>query len=136
MASLHDIYDGINEEDECQKTEYMLQFMWRDLSSSYDVIGPYFTLSGSIEAQHLHSIVMDVLLVFNKFHFCVRSLLCDGASSNLSLLKELCCYSKDSDNISPFFISPFDNRKIFLIICPSHQVSFDAGISSVHVHVI
>lgn len=51
MASLHDIYDSFNEEEECQKTEYILQFLWRDLSSNFDAIGPYFTLSGSIEAQ-------------------------------------------------------------------------------------
>ena len=65
MASLHDIYDGLDEE-ECQKTEYMLQVLWRDLSSNFDVIGPYFTLSRTIEAQQLHSFVMKTMLLFRN----------------------------------------------------------------------
>ena len=85
---------------ECQNAEYVLQFLWRNVSSDFDVTGPYFTLDG----------------------FKVRAFLCDGASSNLALLKALCNYNTKYD-ISPFFISPFDSQKIHLIICPSHQVS-------------
>ena len=122
MASLHDVYEGIDGEEECRKTEYILQFIWRDLTSNYDVIGPYFTLAGSIDAQQLHSFVMKSLLVFNQYKFRVRGLVCDGASSNLSLLKQLCSHTKDANVISPSFVSPFDGQKVYLIICPSHQV--------------
>lgn len=41
MASLHDVYEGLDEEEGCHKTEYMLQFLWRDISSHFDVVGPY-----------------------------------------------------------------------------------------------
>lgn len=122
MASLHDVYNGLDGEEECRKTEYVLQFIWRDMSSDFDALGPYFTLSGSIEAQTLHCVVLQTLLAFNQFGFVVRGLLCDGASSNLSLLKQLCKYTGSGD-ISPHFHSPFDGNKIHLIICPSHQVS-------------
>uniref|UniRef100_A0A1X7V628 Transposable element P transposase-like RNase H domain-containing protein n=1 Tax=Amphimedon queenslandica TaxID=400682 RepID=A0A1X7V628_AMPQE len=124
MASLHDVYEGLDEEEESKKTEYVLQFLWRDISSEFDVIGPYFTISGTIEAQHLHTLVMKTLLVFNQFEFRVRCLLCDGASGNLALLKELCAHKKGKD-ISANFVSPFDGNKIHLVICPSHQVSID-----------
>lgn len=80
------------------------------------------TIAGTIEAQHLHTIVMKTLLVFNQFEFRVRALLCDGASANLALLKELCAHKK-GDDISACFVSPFDGNKIHLVICPSHQVS-------------
>lgn len=63
--------------------------LWRDLSSSFDVVGPYYT---SLEMQFLHSIVTKTMLVFSQFEFNVCALLCDGASSNLSLLKLLCGY--------------------------------------------
>ena len=36
FASLHDVYKGVDEEEDCHKTE---QFLWRDLSSDFDVIG-------------------------------------------------------------------------------------------------
>ena len=120
--SLHDVYEGIDEQEECQNAEYVLQFLWRDVSSNFDVTGPYFTLDGTIESQHLHTIVIKTLLAFNQFGFKVRAFLCDGASSNLALLKALHNYNTKYD-ILPFFISPFDSQKIHLIICPSHQVS-------------
>ncbi len=63
MASLHNVYEGIDDEEEYQKTEHMLQFIWRYLTSKFDVIGPYFTLDGSIDAPQLHSFVMKTLLV-------------------------------------------------------------------------
>lgn len=85
FLSLHDIYKGINEEEKCQKTMYMLQFLWRDLSSDYDVIGPYFNCPYTMETPYLHSIVIKTVLAFCRSGFFVRSLLCDGASSNLSL---------------------------------------------------
>ena len=48
LKSLHDVYEGLNVEEECQKTTYILQFLWRDLTSSYDVFGPYFTLPSTM----------------------------------------------------------------------------------------
>ena len=69
MGSLHDVYEGLDEEEKCHKTEYILQLLWRDVSSDFDVIGPYFNLSNSIEAQHLHSFVTRTMLVFVKYGF-------------------------------------------------------------------
>ncbi len=43
MNNLHDIYRSL-ESKEPTPAEYMLQFLWRDLTSSYDIIGPYFSL--------------------------------------------------------------------------------------------
>lgn len=122
MASLHDLYEAVDADEECHKTAYILQFVWRGMTSNYDVLGPYFTLSGTVEAQQLHSIVIKTLLVFNQFNFRVRGFLCDGASSNLALIKQLCAHKK-GEKISSNFFSPFDGKKIHIIICPSHQVS-------------
>uniref|UniRef100_A0A1X7V092 Uncharacterized protein n=1 Tax=Amphimedon queenslandica TaxID=400682 RepID=A0A1X7V092_AMPQE len=50
-------------------------------------------------------------------------LLCDGASSKLSLLKLLCGYvNNDNDIQQPWFKSPFDGKNTYLLICPSHQL--------------
>lgn len=65
-------------------------------------------------------VIRHPVLVANGFG--VRALLCDGASSNLSLLKLFCGTHDDSGSISPWFNSPFEGKRVFLIICPSHQV--------------
>ena len=122
FSSLHDIYDGLTLNDNCQKTSYVIQFLWRDLTSSYDVIGPYFTIPSTMEARFLHGIVIRTILAFCKFGFETKALLCDGASSNLALFKCLCGYGSASSEINPWFVSPFDNTKVYLIVCPSHQV--------------
>ena len=46
FASLHDVYEGLEVGKKCQKTSYALQFLWRDLSSDFDVIGLYSGYSG------------------------------------------------------------------------------------------
>ena len=115
------VYDDLSEDEKCQKITYQ----WRDLSSDFDVVGPYFNCSSSMEAHFLHSMVTRTMLAFSQFGFQVRALLCDGASSNLSLFKVLCGYTNCEiiDITKPTFKSPFDGKAVHLIVCPSHQVS-------------
>jgi hypothetical protein len=125
FISLHDVYEGLQEDEKCQKTAYILQFLWRDLSSNFDIMGPYFTCASSIEMHCLHSMVVRTILTFSQFGLGVRALLCDGASGNLALLKLLCGHNNrdDIDITHSSFKSPFDGRRIHVIICPSHQVT-------------
>ena len=64
------------------------------------------------------------MLAFCQFGFSVRALLCDGASSNLSLLKLLCgnINHEDVDLSETSFKSPFDGKRVHLLVCPSHLV--------------
>ena len=130
---LHDVYEGLCEDERCQKTCYIVQFLWRDLSSSFDVVGTYFNCSSSLEMQALHSMVSRRMLAFSRFSFHIRALLCDGASSNLSLLKLLCGYvnNDEKDVQEVWFTSPFDGKPVYLLICPSHQV---CKCASMHAH--
>ena len=124
MISLHDVYEELHKDE---KTQYILQFLWRDLSSDFDIIGPYFNCSSSLEVKSLHSFVIRSMLVFVQFGFGVRALLCDGASTNLKLLKLLCASgnAEDDDIIQTSFQSPLDGRQTHVIVCPSHQVYID-----------
>jgi hypothetical protein len=69
FSSLHDVYEGADDSEACQKNTYMLQFLWRDMTSDVDVIGPYFTLSSTIESQSLYSVVTYTMLAFSKYGF-------------------------------------------------------------------
>lgn len=82
-----------------------------------------FTIPSTMEAKFLHGIVVRTMLAFTQFGFGVRALLSDGASTNLSLMKILCGHEDVSTTaISPWFTSPYDGNKVYLIVCPSHQV--------------
>ena len=43
---LHDVFTSVGDAFDHQKKN-VLQFLWRDLTSRFDVIGPYFTCAGS-----------------------------------------------------------------------------------------
>ena len=106
------IYDGLDLHEKCQKTTYVMQFLWRELSSDFDVIGLYFTCPSTTETRFLHSVVTRTMLAFTQFGFPVRALLCDGASTYPSPLKLMCGHSNDLDTITPWFTSPFDGKSI------------------------
>ena len=122
FAGLHDIYKDIDREERCQKTTYVIQFMWRDLSPSFDVVGPYFNIPLTMETKFLHSIVTRTMLAFTQHGFEVKALPSDEASCNLSPMKLLSGQSDDSSRITLWFVSPFSGEKVYLIVCPSHQV--------------
>ena len=74
---------------------------------------------------------MDALRKFEAHGFHVCSFICDGASSNLSMIKILLerkgpFYHNDDladrHSIPTSFINPFTGSEIHIIICPSHQV--------------
>ena len=132
MASLLDVYSTYNDtEHKTDQTNYIMQFLWRDLSSSYDIVGPYYTSSGSFKSKSIVPCVMETIKLFHLYNFKTVALVCDGASSNLSTLKASTgdhgaygntnpseCYS-----VKPWFTNPFDPpQKIYWIICPTHQV--------------
>ena len=48
MASLHDIYFH---SAATAQTTYIVQFLLRDLTSSFDLVGPYFESAGSMKSK-------------------------------------------------------------------------------------
>lgn len=134
MSSLHDAYQLIDEMSASKQTSYILQFLWRDLTSSFDVVGPYFTSSSQLESKFIVSCILQSLRIFHLYGFHTCAVVCDGASANVSALKSTCgtsgaygigpTTSTDRHNVKPYFSNPFDpDQHIFWLICPSHQVS-------------
>lgn len=135
LCSLHDIFRSLDDEFRTKKTTYVLQFMWRDMSSHFDAIGPYFTAEKSLETKFLVSCLFESMFVFETYGFQVCGLVCDGASCNLSLFKHLCntsgLYGTDEDegvtDVPSKFVNPYTGNNVHLIVCPSHQVSQPAS---------
>ena len=89
LPVLCDVYSSVIQSG-CRKASYIVQFLWRDLTSGYDMIGPYFPVPNSMDANTLQQFFMLCLKSFSAYGFRVSIVLWDGASSNLTLLKMLC----------------------------------------------
>ena len=131
MASLQDLYLALDDDPTTSKADYVLQTLWRDLSTSHDIVGPYYTSTGGFDAKFMIACLMDSLQQFNGFGFKVSLVIIDGASSNLSCIKLLLGVKgifghndklTDKHTITVHIINPFTGDKLFFIICPSHQV--------------
>ena len=132
LRSLHDVYELLDADFRTHQTTYVLQFMWRDITSDFNVIGPYFTCEKSLEMKFLTACLFEAMYVFETYDFHILGHICDGASCNLALLKCLCDrsgrYGSDINSeggvghVPASFINPYSGRMTFLIICPSHQV--------------
>lgn len=85
MASLHDLYTTLEEDHGAERADYVLQTMWRDLTSDYDILGAYYMNAGQLKGKFMLACVMDALLIFNAYNFEVHLLVCDGASTNLTM---------------------------------------------------
>ena len=135
LPFLHHTFSALDQDSE-MKTSYILQFIWHDLTSSYSIIGPYFNCAKTWDHSFLYDCVMRTLKVFSSYHFRVNAMVCEGASSNLSLLKVLAEYKTSQlpleagDGIDQFlprmkFTNPYDpssDGDVIMIICPCHQV--------------
>ena len=101
------------------------------------MIGPYFPVPNSMDANTLQQFFMLCLKSFHAYGFRVSIVLCDGASSNLTLLKMFCGYPRAvlrvndaaEDLRARYFIdmsftNPEDSSgsPVFAMIYPSHQV--------------
>ena len=46
------MYEKLDTETEAKNTDYILQTLWRDLTSMCDIVGPYYTNSGTFKAKN------------------------------------------------------------------------------------
>ena len=76
QASLHDVYQLFQKEKAVEQTACIMQFLWRDLTSSYDIVGPYFTSSETFSAKFILACVLETIQLlqvncFPRAYYCV-----------------------------------------------------------------
>ncbi|XP_022803817.1 chymotrypsinogen B-like [Stylophora pistillata] len=141
LPVLHDVFSSVIQSG-CQKASYIVQFLWCDLTSGFDLIGPLFPVPKSMYANILQQFFMLCLKSFHAYGCRVSIVLWDGASSNLTLLKMLCGCPRAillvndaaEDLRARYFVdisfaNPEDSSgsPVFAIICPSHQSKDDTS---------
>jgi len=64
QTSLHDVYQLFDSEKEAEQTSYIMQFLWRDLTSLCSIVGPYYTNSDNFSAKTIHVCVLETMHLF------------------------------------------------------------------------
>ena len=124
---LKDIFEE-SDVSEPRGAEYILQFLWRDLTSTYDVIGSYFLSPKSVDSVFITASLYETTRTLHAYNFRVMRLVCDGDATNLNVLKSTLGVTGAFTNIADSrldmsFINPFDIKlKCHWIICPAHQL--------------
>ena len=71
----------------------MLQFVWCDLSSKYDIISPYYSSAQGFDSKFTMACLQDALYFFEAYSFHALAIIGDGASWNHTVFKQLCGHS-------------------------------------------
>ena len=61
QASLHDVFQLFDKDHHTKQTSYILQFLWRDLTSSFDIVGSYYTSNETMPAKVACSCVFQTI---------------------------------------------------------------------------
>ena len=94
LLSLCDVYATLAPDYRKRQTNYVLQTLWRDFTSNFDVIGPHYTSDSAFAHQFLCRIVWDSLHQFHVCGFKTLAIVCDGASPNMTMVKEMSGYPR------------------------------------------
>ena len=89
MLSLNDVYRILKETDSPSQTSYILQFLWQDLTSSYDIVGSYCTSSDLVDEKFTLSCVLETVKLFQTHGLKTSLLVCDGNPANLTTVKDI-----------------------------------------------
>ena len=82
LPSLHDINSLLDEDEKIKETHYMLQFVWRDLNSKYDIIGPYYSSAQGFDSTLRWPVYEMLYISLRRIHFLFLAIIGDGASWN------------------------------------------------------
>jgi hypothetical protein len=66
MSYLHDMYASLGDEQP-QQASCTLQFVWLDLTSKFDIIGPYYSSSESLKSKFISACAFEVMKIL---HLC------------------------------------------------------------------
>ena len=86
MSSLNDIYRVLKESDSPGQTSYILQFWWRDLTSSYTCM-TLLVPSSHQRNQFIWSCVLETVSLFQTHGLTTSLIVCDGSPANLATIK-------------------------------------------------
>ena len=61
LGSLHNVYQTLQPDHRTQKCSYIMLYLWRCSASNFDVLGPYYTCSGSLKAKFIVDTLFETM---------------------------------------------------------------------------
>ena len=109
LASMADVYSVLSPDYKKRETMYVLQMLWIDLASGFDIIGSHYTNDSQFPHQTLYRLLMDSIHQFYVCGFDTIIVVCDGAAVNMTMIKEMsglqvCVFTKhvlDNNSVLP-----------------------------------
>jgi len=89
MSSLVDVYEFLQTPKAAAQTSYILQFLWHDLTSSYDTVGPYmyFICADLVDSNIILTFVLETIKLVQHHGLKTSLLVCNGCAANLATIK-------------------------------------------------
>lgn len=67
QASLQDIFNLFDPTLHVKQTNYVLQFLWWDLTSSFDIVGLYFISENPMTVKFIMAYVLETIKIFQVY---------------------------------------------------------------------
>lgn len=69
--------------------EFVVQTLWRDFTSDFDLLGPRFVFYETIKAKHLMTIIRSTIICFHRYDWDILALISDCARVNVKVMQLL-----------------------------------------------
>jgi len=116
LVSLRDVYDEVQQG--ASRTSHVMQFLWRDYSGNFDVIGPYFTSEGGLGGHAVFAALWDTVAWLARHGFQTHSVCSDAASTNVKAFDAMVDDLVDT----PFVHNPFSGKPLYFFPDPPHML--------------
>ena len=67
LISLCDVYKTLSPDYQGRQTSYIMQTLWRDFTSDFDVIGPHYSNDSTFPHDATCRVLIDAI---QQFHLC------------------------------------------------------------------
>eukprot|EP00733_Pompholyxophrys_punicea_P000980 Pompholyxophrys_punicea_v1_NODE_402_length_2054_cov_4.557279.p2 type:complete len:183 gc:universal NODE_402_length_2054_cov_4.557279:1184-636(-) len=144
MQSLHDVFETLDKKID-KPASYVLQTLWRDCTSDFDFIGPYFlNEKKGFEHKYLITCLRDTIKMGEIYGFGTGLVIVDGVTENLAMIKALVGHYNNPRHTkrfqqyhhgtpseqhfvpcsmeNPHRADRADGPRIYFIICLSHEL--------------
>ena len=117
LTLLNNVYTLLQSSESSNQASYILQFLWRDLASEFDVI---FTSANSVDAKYFLACILEAVKLFQLYNSKTSILVCDGGSAKVAAIKAShSCHGayfvkrcddseEDAYSVEPWMLNPFN----------------------------
>lgn len=88
-ADLYDSFAALKSQSQTKAAQFGLQFVWRDATSGFELLGPTWKFVESYQPKHLIACMRRTIAALHRFRFDVLAFICDCARVNLKTVQQL-----------------------------------------------